>query len=73
MGGKRSRVEKMETGLLVCMGLPDHGYEGIDKADRWSEPRDRGKLGGYLCGLEEERGSTWDCGKERHEWSREKR
>lgn len=42
------------------MGLLDHGYEAIDEADRWREPRDRRKLCGNLGGLKEERGSIWE-------------
>lgn len=56
--------------VLVGIGLSDHGYEGVDEADRWSEPWDWGKLGRYLGGPEEDRGGTRDCGQDRHGWSR---
>lgn len=72
MVGKRSRVEKRENGILVGMGLPDHGDEGIEQADGRSEPRDWDKLGGHLGGVEEESSSIWECGEDGHGWSRER-
>lgn len=72
MAGKRSRLKETDNEILVSTGLTDHGDEGIEQADGWSEPRDWDKLGGQVGGVEEERSGIWDCGEDGHGGSRER-